>query len=157
MLRKCIWIMTILWMAIIFYYSHQPAEISRESSGRVLMRLELLQEDEISVIGDARILQLQFMIRKAAHFIAYFGLGTLITLSIVDIKKLKLKTFFNAWLLGSLYGVFDEIHQYFIPGRAAMLYDVVLDSLSVLAGVALTATLILISKKIDFKWLKYLT
>ena len=37
--------------------------------------------------------------------------------------------------VGSLYAVFDEIHQYFVPGRACQLRDMVIDICGVAAGV----------------------
>ena len=48
-----------------------------------------------------------------------------------------------AWaaaLLGSLYGVSDEIHQYFVPGRSSDWRDWVADTVGVLAGVFLFRT-----------------
>lgn len=42
--------------------------------------------------------------------------------------------------LGSLYGVSDEIHQYFVPGRSSDWRDWVADTLGVLAGIFLYRT-----------------
>ena len=39
--------------------------------------------------------------------------------------------------LGVLYGAFDEVHQYFVPGRNSDVRDWVADTLGVLAGVFL--------------------
>lgn len=36
---------------------------------------------------------------------------------------------------GILYAASDELHQYFVPGRACQLRDVVIDGLGVLIGV----------------------
>lgn len=44
----------------------------------------------------------------------------------------------RAWLVAlvvSLYGILDETHQYFVPGRSADVYDVLADALGALLGV----------------------
>ncbi len=56
-------------------------------------------------------------------------------------------------LLGILYGVFDELHQVFVPGRGAGLFDVLVDSLGVcLAGVILWKFYHILPKKLR-NWL----
>lgn len=43
------------------------------------------------------------------------------------------KRFFIVGILGAIgYGIIDEIHQYFVPGRASSLGDVFLDSVGVI-------------------------
>lgn len=39
-------------------------------------------------------------------------------------------------MLCVLYAASDELHQYFVPGRAALVGDVVIDALCILPGVA---------------------
>ena len=39
--------------------------------------------------------------------------------------------------LGILYACIDELHQYFVPGRACQIRDVCIDTAGVLAGVLL--------------------
>lgn len=67
---------------------------------------------------------------KGYHFIAYFGLGVLLNLTLIFQNKyplLKKKNSFYTLLIGSIYGIFDEIHQYFIPGRSMEFLDFVAD------------------------------
>jgi len=67
---------------------------------------------------------------KTYHFTAYFGLGVLLNLTLVFQNKyltLKRKNAFYTVLIGSIYGIFDEVHQYFIPGRSMEFLDFVAD------------------------------
>lgn len=45
-----------------------------------------------------------------------------------------------AWTLAALYGLSDEIHQHFSPGRTCSVYDVVLDALGAAAALAAPAS-----------------
>ncbi len=42
----------------------------------------------------------------------------------------------GAWLISTAYGVFDEAHQYFVPGRQPDVADVAADALGALAAAA---------------------
>jgi VanZ family protein len=74
---------------------------------------------------------------KVLHFVAYALLGVLFlrafkTSRIKNNVKLML---ILSILLSSLYGISDEIHQYFVPYRSAELMDVLVDILGGLMGV----------------------
>ncbi len=135
MFKKIIWVLTFFWMGLIFFFSHQPADVSLRTSGTVLWKVDLISQENIDTTEDRNVLKLQRLIRKWAHFIVYFTLGVLVTLSVASYKYLSIKGYFMAWAFCSFYGLTDEIHQYFIPGRGAMVYDVILDSMGSLAGV----------------------
>ncbi len=68
---------------------------------------------------------------KIAHFIAYFLFGITLILFILsnskrfDFRWIALLTI----ILGSFYGLSDEFHQYFIPGRDAEFLDWIADIL----------------------------
>ncbi len=67
---------------------------------------------------------------KILHLIAYyvFGLTLLIaTLNVEVRKRLILVT-----LIGIFFGISDEFHQYFIPGRDADIWDIAADSIGVI-------------------------
>lgn len=142
MLKRIIWVLTIIWMAIIFYFSHQPAEVSRQNSGEILVKMNMIKEEQIDNT-DWSVLRLQIIIRKWAHFIEYFVLGILMTLSVLSFNNCKLLTadckskYLLSWFLCTLYAVSDEIHQYFVPGRGPGIKDVILDSISSLTAIAL--------------------
>lgn len=135
MIKKLIWIATIFWLALIFYFSSQTAKSSRETSGLLLAKANVIQEDLVATTTDSTVLKLQHIIRKWAHFIIYFVMGALVTLSIITIKYSYYKSYLLAWLFSTFYALTDEIHQYFVPGRGALVSDVLLDSFSSLVAV----------------------
>jgi VanZ family protein len=75
---------------------------------------------------------------KVYHFAAYFGLGVLLNLTLIFQNKyivLKRKNSFYTLLIGSLYGIFDEVHQYFIPGRSMEFLDFAADFVGLVLAV----------------------
>jgi VanZ family protein len=70
---------------------------------------------------------------KTGHIIGYFFLGFSV------LYALSARSNWSpliALLLCSLYGVSDEFHQRFVPGRMSLATDVLIDALSALIGVA---------------------
>jgi len=87
---------------------------------------------------------------KFKHFGAFFGLSILLALTLhYQNKFLLLKKYFlaAALIITSLYGILDEIHQSFIPGRYNEFLDWVADSLGAIAGILLV---FYVMKKLDY-------
>lgn len=86
---------------------------------------------------------------KILHFIAYFGLGILINLTLMFQNKydiLKKKSSLFTIVFGSIYAALDEIHQYFIPGRFMEFLDFVADLLGLVLAVILILFLKIVTK-----------
>jgi VanZ family protein len=74
---------------------------------------------------------------KVLHFVGYALLGALFLRAFKTSRiknNVKLMVILSV-LLSSLYGISDEIHQYFVPYRDADLMDVLADMLGGLMGV----------------------
>lgn len=73
---------------------------------------------------------------KVFHLILYFGLGGL-TLWALRMTKLKGKTSIGyiAFILVALYGLSDELHQLFVPGREFSLFDLIADAAGAALGI----------------------
>lgn len=102
-----------IWMVFIFYLSSIP-------------NLELQGEWSIY----------DFVLRKIAHLVEYAFLTFLFYWGLQ--KNLSFKT--NLWIsliLAILYGISDEIHQYFVPTRDGKVIDVFVDSLGVIIALLL--------------------
>lgn len=77
---------------------------------------------------------------KYEHFIAYCGLGILLSLALYFQKKVKLissNAFLFALLFIFVYGAVDELHQLFVPGRYCDFYDWLADSFGGLIGIGI--------------------
>lgn len=142
---KVVWCaVSIAVMALIFFFSHQTAEVSTDTSGGFAQALA----DCLGAIfkGEAndRILWLsQWIVRKSAHLFLFAVLGVCV---------------YNSWNFGTkksrviitllicvLYTISDEIHQSFIPGRAGRVSDVFIDSIGSLTGIFIT---VIVTRKI---------
>ena len=66
---------------------------------------------------------------KDLHIALYTGLGTLIVRALAGgwRRRVTLRMAALAVLITVLYGVSDEMHQYFVVGRTADVYDVLAD------------------------------
>lgn len=58
---------------------------------------------------------------KVVHFHVYFGLAFLLANAIPGIHQRK--RFLAAFLIAAVYGISDEIHQYFVPPRECSVWD----------------------------------
>lgn len=75
-------------------------------------------------------------IDKAIHFLGYTVFGFLLVRAISgsDAKISGKTAIVIAFLIGSFYGLVDELHQSVIPGRFATVSDFIFDCIGSLAG-----------------------
>ena len=95
-------------------------------------------------------------IDKVNHFVAYFGLTVLLSLSFLFQIKYEIlykKAFKIAFIIVILYGAIDEIHQLFIPGRMADIFDWLSDTGGALIGVFLVLLLV---RMLKYKSMKFI-
>lgn len=74
---------------------------------------------------------------KNLHALLYAGLAALLVRALAGgwFRTVTLLTVCSAVLIAAVYGVTDEIHQWFVPSRQPDVWDVVADT----AGAALAA------------------
>ncbi len=125
------WLPVAIWCCVIFFFSQQNGQESGNTSELAKKLFMLIGIDVNSILGEMA----TFIIRKGAHFTEYFILYLLTFNAFGNDKGLK-RRLAGAMMFTAFYAVTDEIHQYFIPGRACALKDVLIDSSGgVLAGV----------------------
>ena len=139
------WLLVYLWAqviavaAMIFFFSAQGGEDSMRTSGGVvdfLLRLlvpnfdAMAERDRLAIYD-----QLQYLVRKAAHFTEFAMLGA--SLRLLFHALYLRRPILWAWIVGTLYACSDELHQMLTEARAAMWQDVAIDSAGVLTAVLL--------------------
>lgn len=77
---------------------------------------------------------------KIGHVMAYTLLGFLLGRAMYfqyQVLVWQRNFYLLSIVLGSVYGVLDEFHQHFVPGRTADIYDTLADVVGVLIGATL--------------------
>jgi len=140
--RKIIYgTLLLIWMGVIFYMSSRSGEESSVASkgitqfvSEIAVKSGVLDEKDIT--PDTMAL-LHKWIRIFAHFFEYMVLGIL---SFQFFKQFSFKKIINVALISLgfcvAYAISDEIHQYFVPGRAMDILDVVTDTLGSITGIS---------------------
>lgn len=80
---------------------------------------------------------IEFFIRKAAHFLAYFFIGYQWVRGLNVLVRKKGLPQFLAIFIAALYAMTDEFHQGVTPGRTPLVQDVFLDVIGAAVGVGL--------------------
>ena len=116
----------ISWMILIFVMSCFNAQESSSQSGFIVDILsKFVNINDIGIIS--------VFVRKAAHFSEYIILGILALNCFKDYKIKNLVILSITFCI--LYAVTDEIHQTFVPGRAGLITDVIIDSCGSISGI----------------------
>ena len=137
------WFFVIIWMAIIFYLSHQPATTSSQLSSGITHNITIMVQKMIPFSINTDLFH--SFVRKAAHFAAYFILGVLLMRALVH-NNVFLKMGVSL-LISVLYAISDEFHQTFIPGRSGEIRDVIIDTAGAVTGILLYFLIYLFFKK----------
>jgi VanZ family protein len=102
--RMLAWLPALGWAGLIFFLSHQPQSAY----------------DRLGLTGE--------LLSAAGHLVVYAGLMATLTLALRRGSNLDGGRILGlAFLLAALYGLTDEFHQSFIPGRKATLIDWIID------------------------------
>ena len=137
--KRIFTILLVIWMGFIFSMSSQNSEISSNTSGetiRVILSLVPKFTEQSEEVQEQTVESLQFIARKSAHFIAYMILGIILILLLLEFSNINKKPQL-ALALCVAYAISDEFHQFFVPGRASQVRDVLIDSLGSLTGIML--------------------
>jgi VanZ family protein len=99
------WILSVLYMGLIFFVSSYPVPIRTPSFP---------------------------LFDKMVHILEYGILASLIYLTLRERIAIRYHLFLLAFIIAFLYGVSDEIHQYFVHGRNADIFDAMADGIGAL-------------------------
>ena len=142
----------VLWMAVIFAFSMETAAESSHSSGTFIRTLFETFDRDFSVLSSAEqtgiIESWSFAVRKAAHFSVFCVLGILTASAVSTFRFSRRKTALLSLAVCAAYAVSDEVHQYFVPGRACAVRDMLIDTCGAAFGILLVFFFIYIIRKI---------
>jgi VanZ family protein len=118
-LTKHLWKLAGAWAAVIFVLSSIP--------GRSFPKYQVLSYD------------------KVLHALVYSVLGGLCFLALRRTWPMKTSRLLGlSVLLATAYGLSDEFHQLFVPGRCADLHDALADCIGGLIGASAVATMLMV-------------
>lgn len=111
----------ISYMTLIFYLSSLPADVSPEI-GILQIPRTIMHVGEYGILGLLTNLVMKQMFGKTSQSILYSS------------------------VLCSLYGVTDEVHQYFVPTRCFDIFDILADTIGGVAGAVFLVVLLSMMK-----------
>lgn len=131
------YILLILWMILIFWFSNQNGNISGEMSdgliSEVVRFIEIVLKNSLD--NEKIIETFAFLIRKVAHFFMYFVLGIL-WMNLLKEHRISLgKQVIYSLLFCIIYACSDEFHQLFVPGRSGNIIDTMIDTTGSLCSI----------------------
>ena len=149
-IRVILIVLLIATFVRIFCFSSQDGEksssVSRKVTTAVTQNVKKIRDMD-SKERELTLNKIEHVIRKIAHFSIYTLVGILMMALMSTYNISKSKQILVSILVGIMYAASDEIHQYFIPGRSAMVTDVLIDT----AGVCLGVSIVLMSLQIYIK------
>lgn len=141
MKRKVFLILFLLWMAVVFLFSHQTGTNSSKTSGvivkEVVKVITIIKEVPEDKIGDLTS-KVSFLVRKSAHFSIYAVGGILMFLLLKSYNFSNIRALLCAVGICFCYAVSDETHQTLVAGRSGQFRDVCIDTAGAMTGVVFT-------------------
>lgn len=145
-------ILIVVWMAIVFSFSSQGGTKSGNTSRKVTVAVVQVISDKPIEENEQLIEKVDKVIRKLAHYTIYSIGGFFIMNYAYAIDRKPKEKILYSILFGAGYAVTDELHQFFVAGRSARIFDVGIDTLGVATGILIY---LIIRKVIDITVIKY--
>lgn len=144
-------ILIVIWMMVIFNFSNQGGNESSGTSSKVTKAIVNIVTKDKEEPNKQTMEHIEKVVRKCAHYTIYTIGGFLIMNYTYSLEKTKKQMELGSLLFGVFYATTDELHQYFVPGRSARLFDVGLDALGVLTGIYIFLGVIALIEKLSRK------
>lgn len=138
-----IWLITVLFISLIFAFSSQvradSKALSLETTRFILSTssaMDLIEHIQ-NTSKTKLVLEMDRFMRKLAHFCLFFVLGILFYAGFRQLFNKAGWAYLTAFGSGALIASLDEFHQSFIDGRGPLLSDVKIDIWAVAAALIL--------------------
>lgn len=138
----------ILWLGVIFYFSASDSSSSTSQTNIAINTLRSLAEQNpffnFILLKLTEKHSLVYSIRKLAHLTIFCILQLIIfwVMKLNGYSTLKASVFSIVGVI--IYASFDEMHQYFTPGRSAQVKDVFIDSIGGSIGLIISYFIIIL-------------
>jgi VanZ family protein len=137
------WLLVILWAGVIFFMSSRTDTGLTEDMNIISMAIEWLKAQQLALFGDGVDILMPF-----AHFCEYMVFGALLVNSLRLHMPLG-RAMLVAVVLASVYGVTDEIHQHFVPGRVCDPLDWLVDTIGAGVGSGISLLVLRNRKRVE--------
>ena len=128
----------VCWMIVVFIFSSEVGNESSVTSGNTIRAIFTFFCNDIEYTKLEQIIDIfQPLVRKIAHLTLYTIGGFFIYNFLYRFKLNKNKKITLSFLIGAIYAITDEIHQFFVPGRSSSMLDVFIDSVGIIIGIIL--------------------
>jgi len=135
------WLAVLLLMLAIFIFSAQPAGVSNSNSKAIVTRVV---ETTVKLTGaeipeperSHLIERVNNVAREYMHGVVFLALGLLVQNALTQSGARGMRAPALALAICVAYGVTDEIHQLFVPGRAFQVSDLAMDTAGSITGIA---------------------
>lgn len=147
--RRLYFILTLLWMGVIFYMSSQSGQDSADLSSSIthfILSLvyapyrQLSPEHQLEIV-----MTFGFLVRKCAHMTEYAILAFISSQYVKTFDQVK-HPYLYSLLFCFLYACSDEFHQCFSDQRGPSMMDVGIDSIGACISLGLQSFLMKIKK-----------
>ncbi len=144
-------IFIIIWLFIIFSFSAEDATKSEHRSDEVIINtIETIKQEKIPQEDKQKIIDKYIVVvRKSAHFFLYSCLGILVFIFNKKIFGLTPKAFIYTIIFCFIYACSDEIHQLFISGRTARIFDIFVDTSGALLSTTILTLIFYLKNKLN--------
>jgi len=126
-------------MLLIFLASSQHAEDSGELSGGltdfIFGNIWRWFSSDGQDMPEPLFVALETFLRKSAHLAVFFALGFCGANTVRYLTSNRRRVFWITLVWGSAYGALDEFRQTFVPGRAGMWQDWLINTAGALLGI----------------------
>ena len=146
--RIVFWVLTVLIMVLIFMFSSQEAVNSQNTSEGFTKKILSLSNkfNSLTELEQQNIIvNVQYYVRKAAHFSVFASLG-LCLFSAINLTFKNRFLWLYSFIISVLYAISDEIHQLFVLGRSCRIGDMFIDSMGALSGILIVLIIITLYK-----------
>ena len=103
----------------------------------ILWGLVIFSFSSLQVGKSSEIYWKDFVVKKTAHLVEYAIFTILLYRAMVGSNVDKKKAIIISIIIAALYGLTDEFHQSFTPGREPRIRDVIIDTIGSAVGVTL--------------------